>query len=115
MNEQSGQTVRENEQLKQTITQLVIALDGLLQSAKNWACCCEINGEGLNNAASIHVRHAEEVLKQMHRKWGTSPIDPRHTKIGCDALEHTRMTKIRGRIYDVGIDTGKGESTSPTT
>ena len=38
------------------------ALKGVMQTAENWACNCEINGEGPNNPAAVAVRDAKRAL-----------------------------------------------------
>ena len=40
-----------------------MTLELLILAAENWACNCEINGEGPNNPAYVTVRAAKEVIK----------------------------------------------------
>jgi len=42
--------------------ELPFALKAIMQSAENWACSCEISGEGVNNAASVACRHARSAI-----------------------------------------------------
>lgn len=43
---------------------LLEAVERLLPSAENWACNCEINGEGTNNPAAVAVYHAKQAIQQ---------------------------------------------------
>jgi len=58
----SGEDGEANARLIAAAPSLLEALEGLLQAAENWACCCEINGEGKNNPAAVTVRNARAAI-----------------------------------------------------
>ncbi len=47
---------------------LLEALKEVIQSVENWACACEINGEGKNNAAAVYVRNARQAIAKAEGK-----------------------------------------------
>jgi hypothetical protein len=50
------------ELIREAAPDLLEALENIIQTAENWAVCCEINGEGENNPAAVAVRHAKQAI-----------------------------------------------------
>lgn len=48
--------------IRADVAEKLDALKGLVRSAENWACNCEINGESPNNPAAVAVRDAKQAI-----------------------------------------------------